>query len=194
MNGKENIINKILSDADDKCAQIAAAAAETARNIAAEADKQIALEEDKLQQKLAAFADERKRNAVAVAQLDARKYRLNARRQLVSRCYDIARQRLAAMSPTERLQFVGTLLEQYAEQGETVYVTQADSASVTQKYLDGFDKGLVLGKRLIVADGGVVLEGVGYDKNLTLDNVVRYSRDKSEARVAAYLLGDGDEQ
>lgn len=193
MNGKENIINKILADADAECARIAAAAQAEAQRIADEVERQIKCDNDKTEERLKSLADESKRNATAVAQLNARKYRLNARQQLVSQCYAVARERLSQLSSSERLGVIGTLLEKYAEQGETVYITQADSAAVTQQYLDGFEKGLVLGKRYINAEGGVMLEGVGYDKDLTFDRIVRYCRENSEARVAAQLFGDGNE-
>ena len=189
MNGKENIINKILSDADTKCGKIIDAAREQAQAIRAAAEAAIANDKLELDKRIAAITAERIRNSVATAELEGTKYLLSAKQRLISRCYDVAYEQLLKQSDKERLAFVGSLLDKYAEKGETVYVSEKDGKLVTQKYLDGFEKGLKLGKKYIAADGGVVLEGEGYEKDLTLSRVIRYAREQTEGKVAAALLG-----
>ena len=193
MNGKENIINKILSDADIKCAEILSAANAQAQAIVAEAEQAIENDKVALNERLQAVTAERQRNRRATAELDAKKYTLYQKQQLISRAYDQAYERLVKMSDSDRLDLIGTLLEKYAEKGETVYITQADGKSVTQMWLNGFEKDLKLGKRYIKADGGVVLEGEGYEKDLTLRSVVKYLREQTEAKVAELLLGGHNE-
>ena len=73
MNGKENIINKILSDADEKCARILASAEQTASNIKAEAEKEMDSAKQQLTRRAQEATAERIRNRVATAELDARK-------------------------------------------------------------------------------------------------------------------------
>ena len=193
MNGKENIINKILSDADAKCADILATANAQAQTIIAEAEQSINSDRNALNERLQSATAERKRNRLATAELDAKKYALACKQQLITRCYEQAYEQLLRMSDGDRLAFIGTLLTQYAETGETVYVTQADAKSVTQIWLDGFEKQLKLGKKYIKADGGIVLEGAGYEKDLTLASVIRYIREQTENKVAEILLGGSDE-
>ncbi len=187
MNGKENIINKILADADERCKQIISDAEATAKATVAAAQSAIEADSEALEARLKLAREEYMRNARANAELNARKYRLAAKQQLVTSCYDEAYNRLAAMNAADRLDFIGELIVKYAEQGETVYVTHADSKQVTQLWLDGFDKDLKLGKKLIRADGGIVLEGDGYEKDCTLKSVVRYLREQTEAKVAVKL-------
>ena len=189
MNGKENIINKILSDADAKCAKIIATAEAQAQDIIANAEAAIAKDRADLDARIEQLSAERIRNSVATAELEGKKYRLNAKQQLISKCYEVAYQHLLKQSDKERLVLIGTLLDKYAEKGETVYVAEKDGKLVTQKYLDGFNKDLKLGKRYINADGGVVLDGVGYEKDLTLSRVIAYAREQTEGRVAEKLLG-----
>ena len=193
MNGKENIINKILSDADTKCQKILDAANEQAKSIIAAAEASIAKDKSELDARIAATTAERIRNSVATAELEGKKYRLNSKQALISKCYSVAYEQLLKQSDKERLALIGTLLDKYAEKGETVYVAAQDGKLVTQKYLDGFDKGLKLGKRYIAADGGIVLEGDGYEKDLTLSRIIRYAREQTEGRVAEALLGVKDE-
>ena len=189
MNGKENIINKILSDADAKCANVIAAAEAQAKEILANAEAAIAKDRAELDARIEQASVERVRKSVATAELDGKKYRLNAKQQLIAKCYEVAYQHLLKQSDKERLALIGTLLDKYAEKGETVYVAEKDGKLVTQKYLDGFGKDLKLGKRYINADGGVVLEGDGYEKDLTLSRVISYAREQTEGRVAEKLLG-----
>ncbi len=193
MNGKESIINKILSDADARCAQILSAAENNAAEVVCSAGESVRTEKESLDRRIASMREERIRNARANAELEAKKYRLAVRQQLVSDCYDQAYKQIAAMDKEDRLDFIGELLTRYAEDGETVYITKTDSVSVTQMWLNGFEKHLTLGNRYIRADGGVVLEGEGYEKDLTLKRVVQYLKERTEARVAV-LLGVRNEQ
>ena len=189
MNGKENIINKILSDADTNCQKILDAANAQAREIIEAAESSIAHDRAELDARIEAATAERIRNRVATAELSGKKYSLNAKQQLIQKCYDVAYEQLCKQSDKERLALIGSLIDKYAEKGETVYVAQQDGKLVTQKYLDGFEKGLKLGKKYIVADGGIVLEGAGYEKDLTLSRVIRYAREQTESKVAESLLG-----
>ena len=193
MNGKENIINKILSDADAKCQKILEQANNEAQSIVAAAEASVARDREELDARIEAATAERIKTRAANAELEGKKYRLNAKQALISKCYSVAYDKLLKQSDKERLALIGSLIERYAEQGETVYVAQQDAKLVTQKYLDGFDKGLKLAKRYISADGGIVLEGDGYEKDLTLSRIIRYAREQTEGKIAAALLGDTDE-
>ncbi|MCH5153165.1 MAG: hypothetical protein J1F68_04330 [Clostridiales bacterium] len=193
MNGKENIINKILSDADARCADILSVAEAQAQAVIANAEQAIATDSVSLEQRLQSVAAERIRNRKATAELDAKKYTLNRKQQLISRCYELAYEKLIKMSDADRLDLIGSLIETHAETGETVYITQSDAKSVTQVWLNGFDKNLKLGKKYIKADGGIILEGDGYEKDLTLTSVIKYLREQTEGKVAELLLGGHNE-
>lgn len=190
MNGKENIINKILSDADEKCARIVAKAEQTAAEMKSQAEAEVEAEKRALQVKAENLAAERIRNRVATAELDARKYKLNAKQQIISECYDKALQRLAALPAKEKQAFVLNLLKKYAETGETVIVAKQDKDVITQKLLDEANKKLILSKTYHEGLGGVILEGVGYEKDLTLSRIVNYLREQTEGKVAQALFGE----
>lgn len=190
MNGKENIINKILADADAKCQEIVSSAEKQAAELDCEVKAFVASEESALESKVSALSQERLANRLATAELDARKYVLQQKQKLISACYDKAYQKIVKMNDKDKTAFLTKLIKAYAEKGETVYACKADKDIVTQKFLDGFNKKLTLGKSYIDADGGVVLEGEGYDKDLTLKRVIAYVREKTEAQVAAALFGE----
>ena len=193
MNGKENIINKILTESDAKCVKILSAAETQAQEIIAATEQAIASDRAAIDERLQVVTAERERNRKATAELDAKKYTLQRKQQLITRCYELAYEKLTKMSEADRLDLIGSLLEKHAEKGETVYITQADAKGVTQVWLNGFDKDLKLGKKYIKADGGLVLEGVGYEKDLTLKSVIKYLREQTEGKVAELILGGHNE-
>lgn len=190
MNGKENIINKILSDADEKCVRIVAKAEQTAAEMKSQAEAEAEAEKRALQVKAENLAAERIRNRVSTAELDARKYKLKAKQQIISECYAHALQRLAALPAKEKQAFVLNLLQKYAETGETVIVAKQDKDVITQKLLDEANKKLTLSKTYHQGLGGVILEGVGYEKDLTLSRIVNYLREQTEGKVAQALFGE----
>ena len=69
MNGKENIINKILADADMKCQEILSSAQEQAQQILDGARATVEAEKAQMAQKLAKISAERARNSLAVAKI-----------------------------------------------------------------------------------------------------------------------------
>lgn len=193
MNGKENIINKILSDADETCSKIIAEAESQAAQTVQAARENAKREREESDARIEQTVAERRRNALANAELAAKRYLLEAKQRLVALCYDKAYNALVSMNAQDRLDLIGELLTKYAEDGETVYITQSDAQTVTEQWLRGFEKHLRLGNRYIRADGGVVLEGAGYEKDLTFASVMRYVKEQTEA-VVATKLGVRNEQ
>lgn len=187
MNGKENIIARILSDADDKANYIVEQA-EAKRKQTVDGEREQA-DKDKaaLQTKLAASQNERVANALANAKLDARKYKLQGKQRLVSLCYDKALAALKAMDESQTVEFVKRILATYAEQGEQVFVGSSQAKVVTQGLLDEIGKGLTLSGT--TENDGILLVGEGYEKDLSYAKLVDYARDKTEAEVSAVLFG-----
>ncbi len=190
MNGKENIINKILSDADAKCSEIIKAAETQAAQIKANAEITAEADRQALNTRIETLTAERVRNRVATAELDARKYKLHTKQQLISRCYDKALQHLAELPVKEKQTFIAKLLKKYAENGETVCVAKADKDVITQKFLDTMGIKLTLDKKYHGEVGGVILYGTGYEKDLTLKRIVAHLREQTEGKVASVLFGE----
>lgn len=190
MNGKENIINKILADADAKCAQIIDAAKAQALALNSDAKAYAESEKDALQKKVEVVFADKIANMQANAELDARKYVLLKKQKLISACYEKAYAGIVKMNAKQKTAFITILIKEHAENGETVYACKADKDVVTQAFLDGFNKKLTLAKSFLDEDGGIVLEGKGYDKDLTLKRVIAYAREKTEAQVAVALFGE----
>lgn len=188
MNGKENIIGRILNDADNKAAFIVEEATKRAQS--AKDTAEIAVETDKqaLENRLQTLREERVRNALANAKLDARKYKLAGKQKLIFACYDKALNALMSLSADDTAKLIAKLLATYAEDGEKVDFAKKDSGVVNQNLLDQSGKKLTLGNAVDI-DGGILLVGNGYDKDLSLSKLVDYIKDSTESAVAAVLFG-----
>lgn len=188
MNGKENIIQRILDDADKKCAQIIDDAKAYASKVIAGANTFA----DDEQRKLACRIDEQKKqmdgSAIINAQLQARKYKLDCKQKLIASCYDKAMQVIAGYKSSERLNFLHKLIEKYAESGETVVICKCDKDIVTQKWLDSFGKNLKLSTNLLDEQGGILLEKDTYTKNLTLARLIQIAKQETEGAVSSALF------
>lgn len=192
MNGKENIIQRILADADSKCEYILSEAEARAAEIIATANQTVSDERKALDEKTKLLAEEKRRNGLAAAQLAARKYRLQKKQELISECYDKALKELAQLPPEGVKQLATRLITAYAEQNERVCISAMYENVITQQLLDGFNMGLVLDERRIEDDGGLLLLGDGYQKELSLNRLVAYSRERTEAKLSAALFGDNN--
>jgi len=190
MNGKSKIIERILSDADSKCAEISAAAQLRAEQAVAQADSKIAQEKQALTERLQNQAQDIVKNKLANAALDARKYKLECKQNLIASCYDKALERLVKSTDAEYKKIISDLLNKFAEDGESVCIADKDADVITQRFLDGVGKDLTLSDKRINATGGVVIEGNGYDKDLTFEALVSYAKADTEATVAELLFGE----
>ena len=190
MNGKENIIQRILDDAEVKCTQIVDNANKSAEQIVAQAKAVSQSDFALLQHKLEAQRNDKVNNAILQAQMESRKYALAQKQALIGQCYDKAKQSLASLSDKERGAFLRNVLTKFAEDGETVFVNANDSKLVTDKLLAETGKKLTLGKTTAGIDGGVILEGDGYVKDLSLTRLIDYARQNTEGAVAHALFGN----
>lgn len=190
MNGKSKIIERILSDADSKCAEISAAAQLRAEQTLADAETKIAQEKQALADRLEKQSQDLVKNKLANAALDARKYKLECKQNLIASCYDKALDCLVKSTDAEYKKIISDLLNKFAEDGESVCIAQKDADVITQSFLDSVGKNLTLSAKRINATGGIVIEGNGYDKDLTFEALVSYAKADTEATVAELLFGE----
>lgn len=190
MNGKSKIIERILSDADSKCAEISAAAQLRAEQTLADAETKIAQEKQALADRLEKQSQDLVKNKLANAALDARKYKLECKQNLIASCYDKALECLVKSTDAEYKKLISDLLNKFAEDGESVCIADKDAGVITQSFLDSVGKNLTLSANRINATGGIVIEGNGYDKDLTFEALVSYAKADIESTVAELLFGE----
>ncbi|MCL2370021.1 MAG: V-type ATP synthase subunit E [Firmicutes bacterium] len=117
---------------------------------------------------------------------------LSAKQKIVDSVYYEARQFILDMSDSEYFDFIGGLIAKHAVNNDKVIFADRDKKRIPKDFLD-----LVATKhklKLYIADkthsdlGGVILEGKNYDKNLTLETLLKLIRQKTENDVAELLF------
>lgn len=122
--GKQDIIGRILSDAEAEASAMLEEAASRAESIRKNAEDAAAREREKAQKEC-----EKKRLALlegrrAAARLDAQKIALSGKRRVIDVVYGRAEDRLSKLEEGASLALVSSLLERYAEKGDEVVLAE----------------------------------------------------------------------
>ena len=194
MNNKEVIIEKIIKDALDvsneniskaqkEADALLAAAKETATNFAEEN-----LPKGKSQ------ADEIKRRRAMVANLDCKRIILSKKTELIEKAFSSVADKMRKDDKKGYIALITNMIKASAEDNDVVIVSQKDKDILTQKEIDGIAK--AIGKKLMLSkdfgdfDGGVMLCGEKFDKNLTFALEFEQIKDEQEEKLAKILFGE----
>lgn len=192
MEGKDTIINKIMSDADSQAEEILAQA-----KAKAEAQVKKALDESEALQADAAkkaedAGSELITRRLTVAGLDVKKQMLAVKKELIDASFAKAESVLAGLEDDDYLKLISAMLAKSASDGDTVTVSAKDKSRITADFIKKQSKklgiSLTLGKKYGDFDGGIILTGGGIDKNLTLEVELKLLYDEIQADVAAILF------
>ncbi|MCD8041257.1 MAG: hypothetical protein LUF82_07060 [Clostridia bacterium] len=187
--GRQELVGRIISDAEEEAKAVIAEAENMAAQIIAEAQNkasaQMAAAKADAEAKAKAIADSK----AATARLDGAKILLSEKRGVIDGVYLAAAKQIAAMDKKDCLAFLARLLKEYAEDGDEVVLADnfaysadfAKLAVVKEKNLK-----LVFGGAGI--SGGFILRGKNSDRDLSIEAMIAADRAEHEAEVAAELL------
>lgn len=182
MNGKQTIIDKIIRDAELKAESNVSAAKEKADAVISQAQADAeAMRAEKLADKTEQ-TNELIRRRRSVALLDKKRAISAYKSELALAVFDEAID--AFKSDKKRYKaYIEELLKTNAEDGDEIIASKYDESVVTSAMVTKVAKALKI--KLALSDksgdfkGGLILSGVNYDKNLTLDDIVRRIRQDS---------------
>ncbi len=191
MEGKEAIIAKIISDAENKSAENVHAAEQYAVSVKEQAEaweKAYSAEQEKvLKTETAEIVARRK----IVAGLDVRKAVLKAKQDVLNNIYALAEQKLCKIDKKAYLKLVLAKIDEFADVGDEV-VLSCDGV-LTEK--DITESAVAKSKKLSVSKtqgkfrGGVMLVGKTCDKNLTFHEIIAVEKEKNAPSIAKKLFG-----
>ncbi len=195
-NGADRLLARIAEDAK-------AAAEEAGRAAEAECNKikELALRDKAAAEKASAAAVEKAREAILSrsrtnAELDARKYALAAKRQVMDEAFRAAFAALCDLTGEARDALLRAAVLREAEGGESIAALEADAENMA-RLLPAINaelagKGIAalsIGETQKRAGGGFVLMGKGYEKNCSFEAMLRDVRGTEESKVAQILFG-----
>lgn len=190
--GKEEIVARILADAQSEAETIqkeAEAKAEQIVSLAAEAAR---LEEERTRSEARKKADAVLEGKRAAARLDCAKILLGEKRRVIDAVYEEALTQLLALGKEETLALFGRLLEMYAEEGDEVYAAGNCKYSDEIKTLPAVkEKRLTVSSLPAEIDGGLLLCGKKADKDLSYASLLAEDRQEHQAEIAMDLFGKG---
>lgn len=191
MNNGASITDKIKSDAEIIINDNIATAKEKAGKIVERAEKVAKDELNKLKGELTLLEKEIIERRVTVANIDAKKIILIKKTEMIDEAFSVA-EGVIAKDKRYKPWLIG-LIKDNAENGDSVLIGAEDKKLITAKDVEDIAKAKKISLS-VSADTpefnhGVVLIGKTLDKNLTLEGLIKQSRDELIGIVTEKLFG-----
>ncbi len=187
--GKQDIIERILSDAQAEADEIIEAAKAKAMRILADADAYAKKETAEAEQECQAFAKDVMEKKSAAARLECAKIALAEKRKVLDYIYAVALARLKARAKEEGAAFYASLLERYADNGDVVYFAEDFDIADSVALLPVFQKkNLQVAKERAKIDGGMLLVGEKADKDVSFAMLIQRDKEAHLAEIAAEIF------
>lgn len=191
MNGKDQIIDKILTDAEEKVAL-------DRENATLKADDTIRLAEEKAQK----YLDEQnllaeqmagsiisKKNSVA--QIDGKKLMLGAKQEIISQVFSLCLERLLRLGSEDYLKYVEGKLNAFASSGDKVILSKNAPLSIEQVGSLSVCKKLSLSvEKTGDFKGGIIISTPSCDKDFSFESAVEEMRSNCISQIAERLFNE----
>ena len=194
MNNKEVIIEKIIKDAIDVSNDNISKAQKEADEILAAANKTAKEYADAQLPKGDVQAEEIITRRAMVANLDCKRITLSKKTEIVDSIFNSVADYMRKKDKKTYLALITNMIKKSASDGDVVVICEKDKDIITQKEIDAISKDakkkLTLSKTFGDFDGGVMLCGEKFDKNLTFELEFEQIKEESEEKLAKILFGE----
>ncbi|MGN0806546.1 MAG: V-type ATP synthase subunit E [Candidatus Coproplasma sp.] len=190
--GKEDIVERIISDAEEEARKIVAAAEEKAAQTISKAEEEAERArigtEAEVAEKVKGILD----GKAATARLDCAKIMLGAKREVIDEAYARALELLIGLGKDDSLSLAEGLINSYAEEGDRImFAENYRYAEEVIKLKVVKDKKLEVSPVRADIDGGFILVGKDSDKNLSYGALLLSDREEKQAEIAAQIFITG---
>ena len=194
----EKITQRILEEAREKAQAIRAEAESAAGSVVSEARERAQILTQKAEAAAKDSLSDAERRFVAVAELDAKKYRLGAKIQVLAEAFREAESAFLAMEPAAYRAVYERIVLSAVSSGREGIAPAADETRLDQGFVDGVNATLraqgrtgelvLMPKREDISGGLILLEG-SMEINLSTAAVMRQVREEIEGQTADLLFG-----
>lgn len=198
MSGADKLKEKILAEAQSYADGVLGEAGQRAAQAVAKGEQETAARKKALLEQFSRQAEERRRRAVTIAELDARKAILSAKEEMIEDTFTQALGRLQNLDDSSYREIVSPMLLAAAQSGrEEIIVSAHDRARYTPDFIAEVNKALAQqgkeGKLTLSVEaremqGGFVLRAGDIEINASFNSILRMQRDQLEPEVAAVLF------
>jgi len=195
----DQVVNKILSDANDKAEKIKAQARQKEDAEQKRFDGQLEEYKKETEQMASKKANDEKEHRMAAGRMDAAKAFLAEKRKMLDEAFDKAKDALAKMPDEEYLKLVGKWIAAAAESGDEEVIVDKNENRIDESFLKQVSRQLGEGKkqelkladeRLDLGGGGFILSTGKVRTNVSLNVLISQIRDEAEAELAGMLFGN----
>lgn len=192
MNNGSSIIDAIIGEANSTAEANIAAAQARAEEIISAAQTRCNAELSAVNAGKKAVTDAIMNRKIMVANIDAKKRSLGVKMQLIEETFDSVP---SAVRKDKRYQtFLKRLIEDNAENGDIVTIAKADASVIDKAFIDALNKNknvkITLSHEYGDFIGGAIISNAGYDKNLTLESIIKQLRNELEMETAGVLFAN----
>lgn len=173
---KENLIQKIR---DDTAAEVQKISSETRDVILRErqtlTDELTAEEKTEIEKAKAIVAESEKQTQM-LAEIEAKKVFLKAKRDIIDKTVARAKEKMLALPDEEYIEWISTLIANKGTDGDEAIISKNDVGRITDeviaKVAKTIGKKITLSKEVGDFSGGIILRQNGCDKNMTLETAL----------------------
>lgn len=185
----QQVLEKILSDANAESAAIIQSAEEKAAKLLAERSLRVENVREETARDVKEKADSVLEKRAADARLECAKIMLREKRKVVDSVYKLALGQLLALNKEDSLHLAENLLSRYAESGDEVFFAENFKyAAEVEKLSVATEKKLKFSKTRLSLDGGMRLVGEKSDKDLSYGALLAADKDEHQAELAKTLF------
>ncbi len=192
MNNRDSILNKIVEVSEAQIAENIAEGTTQADEIINKATMDSNDMLDKFNATTAATFKEVVRRRVSVANLDAKKVLMGAKRASMDTLFESALASAFDMDKKVYLSIIKGMIKENAKSGDKIIIAEDDSKRITKKFVEDIAKAmdikLTIAKQFGEFKGGIILAGDSYDTNLTFEVELNAIRNDSETELASKIF------
>lgn len=187
--GKEEIVGRIISDAEAEAAEIIKAASSRAEEIISSANKHAFLERSEAEAEVGERAKRIADGRAAAARLDSAKILLAEKKRVIDEIYARALGKLQTLGEKDSVALIGRLLEENAEEGDEIVLAKNFAYAPKVAALNVVTaKKLTLSAERAQISGGCLLRGKTSDKDLSYAALLNADMEEHQAGIAAKLF------
>jgi V/A-type H+/Na+-transporting ATPase subunit E len=193
----EQVVNKILAQANAEAERILAEAKDKAAEQQKQTDAELADFEKQTQQMAQAAADDKLRRMLAGARMAHAKQVLGVKAELLNEVFAQARQKLDQLPDEQYLALMKALMSRAIETGDEEVIVGKTEKRINEDFIKkvnrdlgtGFKGNLRLGTQRADFGGGFLLSRGRVQVNVSTDVLIGQARERMEMKLADALFG-----
>jgi V/A-type H+-transporting ATPase subunit E len=192
MQGKEAIINKIISEGEAVARGIISQAEEKKEVLLADAKALAENYEKKKKQSIEREAEAIINRKISAAEIEVKKMLLFKRQEIIDRLFASLKETVKK-DKAKYKNFLKSLTEKYCENNDTVVVSESDADVFSEKDVNETAKNKGISLKYATSkdiDGGILLVSSYYDKNFSLSSLFRQIKEENITRIDTLLFGE----